>query len=103
MSVIATRDLEYLANQTGDAHHQDRADDGMAWLMNTMELYPDVVGYGAYGVLSERTCPSDGLLAEVYYDDQRPSSTWWSYNAWAAGNALEAVVEQIRAKRSEPR
>lgn len=103
MSVIATRDLEYLARQTGDAHHQDRADDGMAWLMNTMELYPDVVGYGAYGVLSERTCPSDGLLAEVYYDDQRPASTWWSYNAWAAANAMEAVVEQIRAKRPEPR
>jgi hypothetical protein len=72
----------------------------MAWLMNTLEMYPDVVGYGRYGVLSERTCPSDGLLGEVYYDDNSPSSTWWSYNAWAAGSAMEALAEKIRAARS---
>lgn len=103
MSVIATNDLEYLSKNTGDSHHQSRADDGMAWLMNTMELYPDVVGYGRYGVLSERTCPSDGLLAETYEDDGRVASSWWSYNAWAAANALEAVVVQIRNGRPEPR
>jgi hypothetical protein len=102
MSVVATRDLEYLAKTTGDAYHQRRADDGMAWLMNTLELYPDVTGYGRYGVLSERTCPSDGLLAEKYYDDGRPASTWWSYNAWAAGSAMEAIAEQIIAGLSEP-
>ena len=54
------------------------------------------MGYGRYGVLSERTCPSDGLLAEVYYDDDAPASTWWSYNAWAAGSAMEALAERIR-------
>ena len=77
MGVVATDDLEYLAEQSGDAYHQSRADDGIAWLMNTMELYPETMGYGRYGVLSERTCPSDGLLAEVYYDDNAPASTWW--------------------------
>ncbi len=95
MSVVITRDLEYLAAITGDDYHQQRADDGMAWLMNTMELYPDVVGYGRYGVLSERTCPSDGLLAETYRDDGTPASTWWSYNAWAAGSAMEALGEKV--------
>jgi hypothetical protein len=75
----------------------------MAWIMNTMELYPDVTGYGRYGVLSERTCPSDGLLAERYADDGSPASTWWSYNAWAAGSAMEAIAEQILAGRPEPR
>jgi hypothetical protein len=102
MSVIATRDLEYLAQQTSDDYHQRRADDGMAWLMQTLELYPDVVGYGRYGVLSERTCPSDGLLEEMYADGQR-ASTWWSYNAWAAANAMEAVAEQLLAGRTEPK
>jgi hypothetical protein len=102
MSVVATRDLEYLAKISGDSYHQSRADDGMAWLMNTMELYPDVMGYGQYGVLSERTCPSDGLLVETYRDDGAPASTWWSYNAWAAGSAMEAIAEQIRAGRKEP-
>jgi hypothetical protein len=99
MGVVATQDLEYLAKISGDSYHQSRADDGMAWLMNTMELYPDVVGYGRYGVLSERTCPSDGLLAETYADDGSPASTWWSYNAWAAGSAMEAIAEAMLAGR----
>ena len=99
MGVVATPDLEYLARISGDKYHQQRADDGMSWLMNTMELYPDVVGYGRYGVLSERTCPSDGLLAERYHDTELPASTWWSYNAWAAGSAMEALAEQVMARR----
>ena len=100
MSVVATSDLEYLAEQTGDDYHLRRADDGMAWLMNTMELYPEVMGYGRYGVLSERTCPSDGLLAERYHDDGSPASTWWSYNAWAAGSAMEAIAEKVLATQT---
>jgi hypothetical protein len=64
-----------------------------------MELYPETMGYGRYGVLSERTCPSDGLLAEVFYHDNSPSSTWWSYNAWAAGSAMEAIGERIHKQR----
>ena len=75
----------------------------MAWLMNTLETYPSVVGYGRYGVLSERTCPSDGLLEERFADDHCPSSSWWSYNAWAAGSAMEAIAEQILAGRRAPR
>jgi hypothetical protein len=97
MSVVATSDLEYLARATDNSYHQSRADDGMAWLMNTMELYPDVTGYGRYGVLSERTCPSDGLLSERYHDSGAPASTWWSYNAWAAGSAMEAIAEKMLA------
>lgn len=98
MSIIATGDLEYLARVTGDDYHQKRADDGISWIMNTMELYPDVMGYGRYGVLSERTCPSDGLLSETYRDDDRPASTWWSYNAWAGAVAMEAIAERILSR-----
>jgi hypothetical protein len=101
MSIVATDDLEYLAQKTGDPYHQQRADDGIAWIMNTMELYPDVVGYGPYGVLSERTCPSDGLLVEKYADDNSPASTWWSYNAWAAAAAMEAIAERILRQRAQ--
>ena len=61
------------------------------------------MGYGAYGVLSERTCPSDGLLAERYYDDNSPSSTWWSYNAWAAASAMESLAERILASEYRTR
>lgn len=100
MGVVATDDMEYLARRGNDTYHQSRADDGIAWLMNTMELYPHVMGYGRYGVLSERTCPSDGLLAERYHDDGSPSSTWWSYNAWAAASAMEALATKILSSRT---
>lgn len=101
MSTVVTEDLHYLARKTADAYHANRAEDGIAWLMNTMELYPRVTGYGAYGVLSERTCPSDGLLVERYHDDNSASSTWWSYNAWAAASAMEAIAERIIATEQE--
>jgi hypothetical protein len=100
MGVVATDDMEYLARVGNDTYHQSRADDGLAWLMNTMELYPHVMGYGRYGVLSERTCPSDGLLAERYHDDGSPSSTWWSYNAWVAASAMEALATKILSSRT---
>ncbi len=98
MGVVATDDLEYLARITGDPYHQHRADDGMAWLHNTMELYPTIMGYGRYGLLSERSCPSDGLLNERYADTGEAASTWWSYNAWAAASAMEALAERILSR-----
>lgn len=101
MGLLVTSDLEYLAKQTGDSYYQQRADDGVNWLMATMELYPDTMGYGRYGVLSERTCPSDGLVTERY-SDGTPCSTWFSYNGWAAANALEALTERVAEQKGKP-
>ena len=66
--------------------------------MQTLELYPGRTGYGRYGVLSERWCPSDGLLVERY-NDGRMYSSWFSYNLWAAADALQCVCEQLAAGR----
>jgi hypothetical protein len=101
MGLLVTSDLEYLAKQTGESYYQQRADDGVNWLMATMELYPDTMGYGRYGVLSERTCPSDGLVTERY-SDGTPCSTWFSYNGWAAANALEALTERVAEQKGKP-
>ena len=60
--------------------------------MNCMELYPEVTGYGRYGILTERFCPSDGLIMEQYTDG-KPSSIWFSYNGWAAAAVLEGITE----------
>ena len=92
MGLLVTSDLKYLAKHIDDRYYQQRAEDGVNWLMATMELYPEVMGYGRYGVLSERTCPSDGLVIERYSDGTK-CSTWFSYNGWAAANSLEALVE----------
>ena len=94
MGVIIDDDLRYLSEVTGDSYHMSRAEDSTAWLMQTLELYPEKTGYGCYGILSERWCPSDGLTTERY-SDGRPYSSWFSYNLWAAANALEAVCEKI--------
>ncbi len=100
MGALIIDDLEYLAEQTGSEYHRKRAEDAFAWLMNTMELYPDVSGYGEYGVMTERYCPSDGLVIEKYGNGE-PSSMWFTYNGWAAANTLEAVLEKLRKQTSE--
>ncbi|MEM6885014.1 MAG: hypothetical protein AAF571_08275, partial [Verrucomicrobiota bacterium] len=97
MGLIITEDLFYLGTQSGNEYHRERAEDGLAWAMQCMELYPDMAGYGRYGVLTERFCPSDGLLTEAYLDGG-PSSLWFSYNGWAAANVLEALLWRIRNK-----
>ena len=93
MGMIVDSDLYYLGRVTGDAYYTDRALDGTAWVMQTLELYPKETGYGRYGVLSERWCPSDGLL--IQKDSEGNSySSWYSYNLWAAAAAFEEVCER---------
>ncbi len=95
MGVLADEDLLYLGEVTGDAYYTDRAWDSIAWMMQTLELYPAQTGYGQYGVLSERWCPSDGLVTERYASGE-PYSSWFSYNLWAAANVFEAVLHRVR-------
>ena len=97
MGTLILDDLFYLAEQTGNEYHRMRAQDGLAWLMNTLELYPEISGYGAYGVMTERYCPSDGLVIETYGDGTH-ASMWFTYNGWAAANALEAILTELRRK-----
>ena len=59
--------------------------------MQCLELYPDISGYGRYGLLTERYCPSDGLTTEQYSDGTH-ASLWFSYNGWAGANMLEAML-----------
>lgn len=97
MGVLANDDLIYLAGQTKDMYHQSRAVDGTAWLMQTLECYPLKTGYGQYGVISERWCPSDGLIVEQY-ESGKLYGSWFYYNAWAAGNMLEALLDILNTR-----
>jgi hypothetical protein len=91
MSLIVAGEFAYLAEKTGDTYHRDRLADVVQWALNSIELYPEVMGYGRLGVMSERYCPSDGLLEERY-PDGTPASTWFSYNGWGAAAALEGLI-----------
>lgn len=93
MGMIVDSDLYYLGRITGDSYYTDRALDGTAWIMQTLELYPEETGYGRYGVLSERWCPSDGLVIQKDSDGHAYSS-WFSFNLWAGAAALEEVCER---------
>ena len=93
MGMIVDSDLYYLGRVTGDSYYTDRALDGTAWLMQTLELYPKETGYGQYGVLSERWCPSDGLVIQKD-SDGKDYSSWFSYNLWAGAAAFEEVCER---------
>lgn len=93
MGAMLDRELRFLAKVTGDDYHRQRAEDSTAWIMQNLEMYPEKMGYGRYGIFSERWCPSDGLLTERY-SDNTPCSTWLTYNLWAAACALEAIEER---------
>jgi hypothetical protein len=97
MGVIIDEDLRYLAEQTRDSYHLMRADDSTAWLMQNLECYPEKAGYGQYGIISERWCPSDGLVTERY-SDGRPYSSWFTYNLWATANVLDAILSVMEHK-----
>lgn len=93
MGMIVDSDLYYLGKITGDSYYTERAKDGTNWIMQTLELYPEKTGYGQYGVLSERWCPSDGLVIQRD-SDGKPYSSWFSYNLWAAAAAFEEACER---------
>ncbi len=95
MGLVITEPLLYLADQLGDEYYRDRAEDGIAWALQTLELYPEVSGYGPYGVMTERYCPSDGLTIETFENTGEPASMWWSYNAWAAANVMEGLLDTM--------
>lgn len=98
MGVYISSALAYLAEMTGEAYHWERCEDGLRWGINCVSLYPDVLDYGSRGVLTERFCPSDGLLIESFPDGS-PSSVWFSYNGWAAAAVLEGLIEQLLHRR----
>lgn len=92
MGLLVSGDLAYLAEQTGSSYHRQRLQDGLLWALGSIELYPDRIGYGSPGVLTERFCPSDGLLIERYPDGS-PASVWWSNHVWGAANVLEGLLD----------
>ena len=92
MGVYIADDLRYLADRTGDDYHRQRADDSIAWARQCLELFPDIAQCGRYGVMTERFCPSDGLVVEKNRDGT-PYSIWRCYNGWAAAAVLEGLCE----------
>lgn len=93
MGVNVTAELLYLYKITDDIYHLNRAEDGLCWGLATSDLYPETTGYGKLGVISERYCPSDGLVIEKFSNNEKPSSIWFTFNGWAGVSILEGLTE----------
>jgi len=92
MGMFINADLIYLAEQTGDDYHRQRAEDGTNWGINTVSLYPEVTEYGIRGVMTECYCQSNPRPKE-FNADGSPATLWHSYNGWAAAATLEGLLE----------
>ncbi len=101
MGVNITSELIYAYKITGDDYHLKRAEDGLCWGLATADLYPETTGYGKLGVISERWCPSDGLVVERFSDTNTPSSIWFTFNGWAGVSIIEGLTEPFISKLTE--
>jgi hypothetical protein len=92
MGLQVAGDLRFLAQETDDEYHRYRWEESIAWILHSLSIYPDGAGYGEPGVLTERFCPSDGLLRERWPDGS-PASVWFTFHIWAAATALEGLLD----------
>ncbi len=93
MGVMIQAESRLVAARTGDAYHAARSDDQLAWALESLSVYPKPAGFGYYGTLSERFCPSDGLVIETH-PDGRPWAVWFTHHGWGAANILEGLIGQ---------
>jgi hypothetical protein len=93
MGLIIDSELRYLYKETNDEYYLEREKDSYSWMMQNLEMYPNRTGFGRYGIMTERWCPSDGLTIETY-SDKSHSSIWFSYNLWAPCCCLEELLEK---------
>ena len=98
MGVNVTADLLYLYKITGDRYHLERAEDGLCWGLASCDMYPKTTGYGRLGVVTERWCPSDGLVIEKFSDSGLPASIWFTFNGWAGASIVEGLIEPFISK-----
>jgi hypothetical protein len=65
-----------------------RLEDSRTWSLHTANAFDGEQDYGLKGWMTERFCYSQGLLIERYPNGD-PSSVWFVFLPWAAGNVLE--------------
>jgi len=86
-------DLIYASAKTGKPYYRDRAEDTAAMFNNCADIFSRALGREGVSGLTERYCPSDGLLIEKFPDGS-PSSLWFAHNAWAMSAVLEGLMQK---------
>ncbi len=94
MSLLCMGDALYYMDHCDDAYHRRRLTEQRDWALQCLALYPTHAGFGHYGTMSERMCPSDGLVIEQH-PDGRPWALWFTHHVWAAANVLEGLLALV--------
>ena len=84
--------LAYVAWKTKDAYQADRLRDTLNWTLSCYLHKDGEFSWGKKGLINERYCYTDSLLAERFVDGS-PASTWFCAHSWASGAVLEGLVE----------
>ena len=92
MGIRVSGDFQYYAEMASDATVHNRWEDGIAWALSSLMLYPEPAGIGPFGITSERYCPSDGLLIERHTSNQA-SSIWYACHCFGVASMLEGLVD----------
>jgi len=92
MGLMIAGEAAYLLEHAPDSYQKDRLSEHIRWALVTLSLTPEYTGFGFYGTLTERHCPSDGLLIETYPDGS-PSSCWFTHHSWGCANILEGLMD----------
>lgn len=91
MALMIAGDAAYLNLMQPSSYQESRLQEQVDGALNMLSLMPGHTGFGHYGTLSERACPSDGLLIE-HFPDGRESSCWFTHHSWACANILEGLL-----------
>ncbi len=86
--------IAYAAKTTGDDYFAQRYADTLKWTLTVYLHYDGDYNWGKKGLINERFCYTDSLLAERYPDGS-PSSTWFCAHSWASGAVLEGLMEVL--------
>ena len=75
-----TESIIYAAEHTGNEYYRSRLTDTIRWTLNAYLHYDGEYGWGKKGLVNERFCYTDALLAERFADGS-PAATWVSRGA----------------------
>lgn len=92
--------IAYAVKELKDDYLKSRLIDTLKWTL-TVYLHQDGdYDWGRKGMINERFCYTDSLLAERYPDGS-PASTWFCAHSWASGAVLEGLVEYAQNNNME--
>ena len=102
MGTAVAASILYAVRQTADPYLASRLVDTVRWSLTIYLRDGDHYGWGRRGLINERFCYTDSLLAERF-DDGSPAATWFCGHSWASAAVLQGLAGAVlEAEREDP-